>query len=224
MAVIKWGPSIKGKLEDRGLPVMYLGRAPGHAADTYRFLNVATNRIVTSRDAIWLNKVYGDWKGISKPSIKDTITILPAITSTEEEDVEDEPTKKPTNSSTQLQGQPLRGEGSGTTTNIEVPPASKTLLGALKKLSGAGNPMADTLVERMSRQQANQHGPSTTTKQTNPTMETINAQTSTPGREQLTTTQTTIPTAKDIASFVMVDKFGGDIGSFADYAAVAKEG
>ena len=43
---------------------MCLGRAPDHAPDTYRFLNLATKKTVASRDAIWLNKVYGECKGI----------------------------------------------------------------------------------------------------------------------------------------------------------------
>jgi hypothetical protein len=39
MAVIKTSKKIKGKLEDRGLPCVYLGQARDHAGDTYRFLN-----------------------------------------------------------------------------------------------------------------------------------------------------------------------------------------
>ena len=30
----------------------------------HRFLNVNTNKIIISRDFIWLNKVYGIWKGL----------------------------------------------------------------------------------------------------------------------------------------------------------------
>jgi hypothetical protein len=37
MAVIKTTRDIKGKLENRGIPVMYLGRARDHAADTIGF-------------------------------------------------------------------------------------------------------------------------------------------------------------------------------------------
>ncbi len=52
IAVIKNVPSIKGKLTDRGIPVMYLGRAKEHAPDTYKFLNLLTNQTIVSRDAI----------------------------------------------------------------------------------------------------------------------------------------------------------------------------
>src|SRR5512137_2282570 len=63
MAVIKTMHEIKGKLEDRGILVMYLGRAKDHAADTHRFLSLETELILISRDAIWLNLVYGEYKG-----------------------------------------------------------------------------------------------------------------------------------------------------------------
>ena len=40
MGVLKTTKKIRGKLENRGIPVMYLGRARDHAADTHRFLNL----------------------------------------------------------------------------------------------------------------------------------------------------------------------------------------
>ena len=49
--------------------MIYLGRPRNHAADTYRFLNLATNKVVISRDATWINKVYGEWKKLSKPAV-----------------------------------------------------------------------------------------------------------------------------------------------------------
>ena len=63
MGVLKTTKKIRGKLENRGIPVMYLGRARDHAADTHRFLNLQTEMVLISRDVIWLNKVYGDYKG-----------------------------------------------------------------------------------------------------------------------------------------------------------------
>jgi hypothetical protein len=44
-----------------------LGAAPNHAPDVFRFLNLATNKVIVSRNVIWLNKCYGDWKKL-KPS------------------------------------------------------------------------------------------------------------------------------------------------------------
>jgi hypothetical protein len=63
MAVIKTSKKIKGKLEDRGLPCVYLGQARDHAGDTYRFLNLATKMVLVSRDVIWLDQVYGEFTG-----------------------------------------------------------------------------------------------------------------------------------------------------------------
>ena len=40
MAVIKVSKQIKGKLQNRGIPGVYLGRARDHAGDTHRFLNL----------------------------------------------------------------------------------------------------------------------------------------------------------------------------------------
>jgi hypothetical protein len=45
---------------------MFLGHALNHAADTLRFLNLQTMKVVVSRDVVRLNQCYGDWKGISK--------------------------------------------------------------------------------------------------------------------------------------------------------------
>ena len=77
IAYVKFGDKIKGKLENRGFPMMYLGRPRNHSADTYRFLNLATDRVVHSRDATWLNRVYGDWLKLSKPVMPEMVTMMP---------------------------------------------------------------------------------------------------------------------------------------------------
>jgi hypothetical protein len=43
---------------------MLLGRATNHSNDVYRFLNLSTNRVIISRDVLWLKKTYGEWKGL----------------------------------------------------------------------------------------------------------------------------------------------------------------
>ena len=53
-----------GKLDDRGRPCLLLRRAENHHRDVYRFLNLATEQVIRSRDALWLNQQYGVWKGI----------------------------------------------------------------------------------------------------------------------------------------------------------------
>ena len=57
--------------------MMYLGRAKDHAADTYRLLHLGTERVYTSRDVIWMNKVYGEYVGTDLPSLHDTVTLVP---------------------------------------------------------------------------------------------------------------------------------------------------
>ena len=55
----------------------HLGRSRNHSADTCRFLNLATNSVINSRDATWLGKVYGEWKQTSMPVGPDMATLLP---------------------------------------------------------------------------------------------------------------------------------------------------
>ncbi|CAJ1943898.1 unnamed protein product [Cylindrotheca closterium] len=66
MAVIKVHTKIKGKLKDRGRTVMFVGYADNSSGDTYKFYDPKTKRISSSQDVSWLNKSYGDWKGIKK--------------------------------------------------------------------------------------------------------------------------------------------------------------
>ena len=58
--------TVKGKLEDRGTPCIFLGYAAQHAGDVYRMLSLTTNKIRLSRDVTWLNKSYGEYKGITR--------------------------------------------------------------------------------------------------------------------------------------------------------------
>jgi hypothetical protein len=48
---------------------MFLGHAPNHAPDVFRFLNLATKHVIISRNAIWLNKIYSDWKTLEPAEI-----------------------------------------------------------------------------------------------------------------------------------------------------------
>jgi hypothetical protein len=63
VALVKFAPNIKGKLMNRGIPVIYLGRATGHAADVHRVMSIPTKRIIQTRDAIWLQQTYGEYSG-----------------------------------------------------------------------------------------------------------------------------------------------------------------
>jgi len=68
---------MKGKLANRGVPMPCLGHSRDHAADACRFLNLATDKVINSRDATWLNKACGEWKGLSLPMMPETVTLLP---------------------------------------------------------------------------------------------------------------------------------------------------
>ena len=62
---------IKGKLTNRGRPCLYLGPALNKPKDTHRFMDLKTRKIFSSRDVVWLDKVYGTYQGLSedkKPS------------------------------------------------------------------------------------------------------------------------------------------------------------
>ena len=59
---------IQSKLANKGRLCMHLGQAVNHPRDTYRFLNLATDRVILSRDVRWLGKVYGTYHSI--PSIE----------------------------------------------------------------------------------------------------------------------------------------------------------
>jgi hypothetical protein len=61
---------IRSKLENRGKPCMFLGVAPNHAPDVFRFLNLATNKVIVSRNVIWLGKCYGDWQKLTPSEIE----------------------------------------------------------------------------------------------------------------------------------------------------------
>jgi len=67
MGIVSYGRDtnkMKPKHMNRGRPCLYLGRAPNHPQDTFRFLNLDTHNIILSRDVTWLNKSYGTWKGL----------------------------------------------------------------------------------------------------------------------------------------------------------------
>jgi hypothetical protein len=61
---------------------MLVGYKEHHSRDVYRMLNLTTNSIINSRDIIWLNKTYREWKD-SKVTISnvedDTIELLTGV-------------------------------------------------------------------------------------------------------------------------------------------------
>ncbi|KAG7340680.1 integrase core domain containing protein [Nitzschia inconspicua] len=54
--------TVKGKLDDRGSPAIFLGYAKQHAGNVYRMLDLKTRQLRLSRDVQWLSKTYGEYK------------------------------------------------------------------------------------------------------------------------------------------------------------------
>jgi hypothetical protein len=62
----------RGKLKDRGRPCLFLGYGRNQAEDVYRMFNLETRKVITTRDVIWLNKTYGEFKKTkTEPSTED---------------------------------------------------------------------------------------------------------------------------------------------------------
>ena len=68
--------------------MLYLGKPKNHSADTYRFLNLATTKVIHSRDATWLNKVHGEWKRLAKPVRPEMATLLHMMDKADPEKIE----------------------------------------------------------------------------------------------------------------------------------------
>ena len=64
MAVVKNRAALASKLSNRGITVMYMGHAESHAADTHRFLNPRTRKLIISCDVQWLGRSYGAWRNL----------------------------------------------------------------------------------------------------------------------------------------------------------------
>ena len=67
------GHKLKGKLSDRGMETMFVGYSEHHAKNVYRFMNLKTNQIMTSRDVAWIHLLYKDYKKEEKNEIKEII-------------------------------------------------------------------------------------------------------------------------------------------------------
>ena len=47
---------MSSKLENQGIPCVFMGYAKNHAANVYWMLNLETNSIIITRDIKWLKK------------------------------------------------------------------------------------------------------------------------------------------------------------------------
>jgi hypothetical protein len=55
----------KSKIADCGIPCVFMGYAKDHAPNMYCMLKLDTNAITIMRDIVWINKLYGEYMGIS---------------------------------------------------------------------------------------------------------------------------------------------------------------
>jgi len=245
IAYVKFHKKIQGKLKDRGIPMMYLGRALNHSADTHRFMNLETKKIINSRDATWINKVYGQWKNLDLPTSPEQVSMIPvdldaAKPIKQAEEAEPEPPVKTDpaikadpvevrQDQVKNQDQPRPDSAPESREEPEpvqapvkkakpvLPPrtmatrrtqpddsqtpvqASEKALRELARLEGTLNPEATTLAERL-RESANQEVGGVS-PQPPPQAE----------GEQAT------------PLFTLIDRFGGDIGEFAEIGLSAVE-
>jgi hypothetical protein len=101
VGVVTAKDKIQAKLSNQGTTCKFVGYTEHHSRDVYRMLNLITNTIINSRDIIWLNKTYGEWKN-NKTTIStaedDTIELPTGIdnrklTENATKDAEDESNK-----------------------------------------------------------------------------------------------------------------------------------
>jgi hypothetical protein len=53
---------IRSKLVNRGMVCIFVGYTTNHGPKVYRLFKMSTNKLILSRDIIWLNCLYGDWQ------------------------------------------------------------------------------------------------------------------------------------------------------------------
>ena len=87
------GHKLKSKLSDRGVEAMFVGYSEYHAKNVYRFMNLKTNRIMTSRDVIWMHLLYKDYKKDEQNEIKEIIIDNLDIKKKDENKIEYKPKK-----------------------------------------------------------------------------------------------------------------------------------
>ena len=221
VAYVKFGDKIKGKLEDRGVPMLYLGRPRNHSADTYRLLNLATNKVIHSRDATWLNQVYGEWKKLDLPTSPEVITMMSVESKGKVSDTQNkgdfrdvianpESTNDKEDKPTPLPDIPIKASAPRRTVSTRAHKVHTTLQPtqeASRELTRIGsdisNPeaksLADTIRESTSAEEPEIPEPETGGEPAEPSVDTA------------------------APAFAVVDRFGGDIGSYADYGMSATD-
>ena len=107
IGIIKVGGStmkIRAKLENRGVPAMFVDYPEDHPADCYQFWKLDNKQYVLCRNYTWLNRSYGDYKGITEIEVRP----LPKYTEddTQEIIIEEEDSYDEDNTSIEYDGTP----------------------------------------------------------------------------------------------------------------------
>jgi hypothetical protein len=140
---------IRSKLEDRDRACLFLGITENHSNEVFRFLNMATNKVILSWDVIWLNKSYGKWRGITQTRIVESDPIKGI--SSDESDDESQGHKQGNHNQTEVQDleqtTPVEiNEINDQEQPIEVEYNNKQIR-ALRQLEGFFNPEAEQILE-----------------------------------------------------------------------------
>ena len=75
IGVVNYGSDVKiqNKLANRGRVCMHLSQSSQRPRDTYRLLNLATNRVIQSRDVRWVMQVYGTYFSLQDGDLADAL-------------------------------------------------------------------------------------------------------------------------------------------------------
>ena len=126
MGVVAVRKKIQGKMESKGTVCMFVGYAEDHSGDTYRMLNIATKKIILSRDVRWLNKMYVKWARQNESSLDPNDIIPDVVVSGDVEEVNEDQEEKQMEEVKQAQ----------TTTVIEPKPDNRRLICEMARLGG----------------------------------------------------------------------------------------
>jgi hypothetical protein len=74
IAIVHDGKKIRGKLTNHGIPCMFIGYPDDHSPDVYQFLNLETEMVIMSRNYVWLNKSYGEYRNLEVEIINEPLT------------------------------------------------------------------------------------------------------------------------------------------------------
>ena len=132
IGIVTTKEGIQGKLENKGQPMMFLGYADKHSAETYRFLNLETMRVCLSRDVRWLGLTYRQWvrKGESVSVVELDVT---HCGNDEEEKKDEDETEDPTT-------QPVTGGGNARNIYENLVQDNRRLIRELSRLEDHFNP------------------------------------------------------------------------------------